>query len=46
MSIGATLAAARRRSGLTLDEVSERAGVAFKPIIREYRTGRLRCVWR
>lgn len=33
MSIGATLAAARRRSGLTLSEVSERAGVT-EPIIR------------
>lgn len=33
MSIGATLAAARRRSGLTLGEVSERAGVT-EPIIR------------
>jgi len=33
VSIGATLAAARRRSGLTLGEVSERAGVT-EPIIR------------
>jgi cytoskeletal protein RodZ len=33
VSIGATLAAARRRSGLTLSEVSERAGVT-EPIIR------------
>ncbi|MGH3254916.1 MAG: helix-turn-helix domain-containing protein [Streptosporangiaceae bacterium] len=33
MSIGATLAAARRRSGLTLSEVSDRAGVT-EPIIR------------
>jgi cytoskeletal protein RodZ len=33
MSVGATLAAARRRSGLTLSEVSERAGVT-EPIIR------------
>ena len=33
MSIGATLAAARRRSGLTLGEVSERAGVT-EPIVR------------
>ncbi len=33
MSIGATLAAARRRSGLTLSEVSTRAGV-MEPIIQ------------
>jgi cytoskeletal protein RodZ len=33
VSIGATLAAARRRSGLTLGEVSDRAGVT-EPIIR------------
>ncbi len=33
MSIGATLAAARRRSGLTLSEVSHRAGVT-EPVIR------------
>jgi cytoskeletal protein RodZ len=33
VSIGATLAAARRRSGLTLSEVSDRAGVT-EPIIR------------
>ncbi len=33
MSIGATLAAARRRSGLTLSEVSDRAGVT-EPIIQ------------
>jgi cytoskeletal protein RodZ len=33
MSIGATLASARRRSGLTLSEVSDRAGVT-EPIIR------------
>jgi cytoskeletal protein RodZ len=33
VSIGATLAAARRRSGLTLSEVSDRAGVT-EPVIR------------
>ncbi len=33
MSIGATLAAARRRSGLTLSEVSDRAGVT-EPIVQ------------
>ena len=33
MSIGATLAAARRRSGLTLSEVSDRAGVT-EPVIQ------------
>jgi cytoskeletal protein RodZ len=33
MSIGATLASARRRSGLTVSEVSDRAGVT-EPIVR------------